>query len=564
MHAADDVRLRRLDQLLGVMGAIALLVLIRTYGVPDLPSPSWLRSIWPVVLTVGLFLEAIYRLLWVKDPWLYVRRHPVRYVILLVILLELSGISSWKLAMAGSGQSVSKLTAELFLAVLLLGYAGSWAQGAVLANRWLASCRIPVLALPTITFAAAILVGGAFLSLPGLHQEQVPFIDNLFTSTSAVCVTGLAVYDISHALTGVGQLVLMLLIQLGGLGTLTILAMLSLWRRGQLSVGEKVAYEELVGGVSRAEVKQVIATIVRYTLIVELLGAFALGALSRGRTPRPWLKGAFHAVSAFCNAGFALFSDSFESFRSDIPTLTILMLLIIAGGAGFSVLADLARTGLTNLIPWMEPERLRKASKLVLLTSGTLIVAGTLLFLADGWWEGTGRTPLEALFQSVTTRTAGFQVESQLRFGFLGIISALSLMVIGASPQSTGGGIKTTVLARLVVDVDSEPRAEGRRLIVLSEHFRTAAILAAAYILVGAISAWTLVRTDALSVRDAAFESFSAVGTVGLSRDVTPQLSVIGKCIDMLLMFIGRVIYPTAVIWLIRRRGETEATVPWT
>ncbi len=564
MRVADDIRLHRLDQLLGVMGIIALLVLVRTYGLPDLPIPFWFSSVWSLVLPVGLFLEAIYRLLWVKDPWLYIRQHPVRYAILLMILLELSGISSWKSAMAGSGQNAARSTAELFLAVLLLGYAGSWAQGAVLANRWLASRRIPVLVLPAITFAAVILLGGALLSLPGLHQEQVPFVDNLFTSTSAVCVTGLAVYDISHVLTGLGQFVLLLLIQTGGLGTLTILALLSLWRRGHLPVGEKVVYEELVGGVSRAEIKQVIITIVRYTLIVELLGALGLGLLSRGRISQPWLKGVFHSVSAFCNAGFALFSDSFESFRSEIPTLTILMLLIVAGGAGFSVLADLAECGLRNMVPWMEPRRLKKATRLVLLTSFVLIAAGTLLFLADGWWEGTARTPLEALFQSVTTRTAGFQAESQLRLGSLGFISAVALMIIGASPQSTGGGIKTTVLARLAADVDSEPPEVRRIVPVLSRHFRTAAILAVLYILAGAASASMLVWTDALSFRDALYESFSAIGTVGLTRDITPHLSFAGKCIDMLLMFTGRVIYPIAVVWMIRRRGETESTVPWT
>jgi trk system potassium uptake protein TrkH len=239
------------------------------------------------------------------------------------------------------------------------------------------------------------------------------------------------------------------------------------------------------------------------------------------------------------------------------------MLLIIAGGAGFPVMANLANAGMSRIIPWMENRPLAQASRLVLLWSGILIAAGALLFLIDGWISKTPRTLLDAVFQSVTTRTAGFQIESQLRFGLVGVFGTVMLMMIGASPQSTGGGLKTAVLARLFQRIDPRDPVASSKWFITFKPFRIALLLVGLYMMTALSATFFLIYTDRLSFIDAGFEAFSALGTVGLSRDITPKLSAAGKGIDIALMFAGRVLYPTLVIWLVRGRRECEDPVPW-
>lgn len=556
-------RLRRLDQVAAALGILAFMMLVCRYGFPALKIPRPVAFAWSAILPIGFFLEAMYRLLWVENPWRYLSRHPLRYLILLMIVLELSGVAAWSTERTLQQNSTSFFAGEFYLAVFLFGFVGSWAKGAIMTNRWLANQRIPVLALPAITFALTIIAGAAFLSLPGLHQRPLALLDNLFTSTSALCVTGLAVYDISSSLNAVGQTVLALLIQLGGLGTMTVIGMLALWHGGAITFGERVAFAELVGGVRFRETRQLIATVIKITLIVEALGTLAFWLHWRGRLEHPILQGAFHAISAFCNAGFSLFSDNFASFRNDPPTLIILMLLIVIGGAGFPVTANLFSTGLSRIFPWIENRPLRQASRVVLLWSGGLLALGAILFFLDGWLHQTPRTALDAVFQSVTTRTAGFQIESQLRFSTFGLASTILLMIIGASPQSTGGGIKTTTLARLFKRLDPRDEQQSSRWFFTFKPFRLALLLAGFYLLAGITAALLLIYTDRLAAGDAVFEAFSALGTVGLSRDITPSLSAAGKWIDIILMFAGRVLYPTLVMWMIRGRRESPDPVPW-
>jgi len=385
MNREREQRLRRLDRFVALLGLLAFLMLVLRHGFPQLSIPRPLLLAWGVLLPIGFFLESLIRLLWVQNPWRYLRLHPFRYIILLMILLELSGAAAWSAAQTPMGQaepsgtgailnrrSVSFTSGELYLAIVLLGFAGSWAQGVLTANRWLANRRIPVLALPALTFAAAILAGTALLALPGLHRQPISLLDSLFTATSALCVTGLSVYDIAIALNPAGQTMLALLIQVGGLGTMTILGSMALWHRGTITVGERIAFSELVGGMKLTETRKLLGTILKITLLVEGLGILAFWLLWRGRVDHALLKGAFHSISAFCNAGFALFSDSFASFHSDPPTLIVLMLLIIAGGAGFPVLANLNRAALSRVIPWQETLSINKASRVVLLWSGGL------------------------------------------------------------------------------------------------------------------------------------------------------------------------------------------------
>ncbi len=563
MNGRSAQRLRALDHLAAALGILAFVMLTLRYGFPHWPIPRFVLFAWSALLPIGFFLEAMYRLLWVDDPWRYLARHPLRYLLLLMIVLELSNVAAWSSEQTLAGASAARIASELYLAVFLFGFAGSWAKGAILANRWLANRRVPVLTLPAITFAVAIVAGSLLLSLPGLQQRPLSWLDNLFTAASALCVTGLTVYDVATSLNPLGQAMLALLIQIGGLGTLTILGMLALWHGGSLTLGERAAFSELVGGAQQHETKKLLGTVLRVTLLIEAFGALGFWLLWRDRLEHPLLQGVFHAISAFCNAGFALFRDSFTGFREDPATLVMVMLLIIAGGAGFPVIANLAQAGSSRLVPWQENRPLLPASRVVLYWSGGLIALGALLFLTDGWLHGEPRNLLTAVFQSVTARTAGFQIESQLRFGLTGLLGTILLMIIGASPQSTGGGVKTAVLARLFQRLDPRDERQSSQWFITFKPFRLALLLIGLYALTGLGAAFLLLATEARPLADVMFESFSALGTVGLTRDLTPALSAAGKGIVIALMFTGRVLYPTLVIWMIRGRRACADPVPW-
>lgn len=551
--------LRRLDRAEAGLALLALTMLLLRYGWPQLALPQGLVLGWSALLPLGLFSVSLSRLLVVRDPLRELRRHPLRYALLLVILLELSGLSSWS---AGGGlqpSSVSVIAGEAYLLIALVGFAGSWAKGLLAANRWLANRDLPVLALPAFGFGLAILAGGLLLSLPGLQRQPVPWLDSLFTATSALCVTGLAVYDVGSALSPAGQLLLALLIQLGGLGIVTLLGLLALWRGGAVSAKERVAFGALVGGLELRQTRRLLSRTAAVVIGIEAVGTLALWLLWRGEQPHALLRAGFHAISAFCNAGFALFADNCAGFAGDAGTLSVFMLLIVAGGIGTPVLAELAGWTTSRVLPWRAERRLSLASRIALAFSLGLIALGALAYWIDALLAGRPGSVLGALFQSVTTRTAGFQVDSQLGFGALGFWCTLALMAIGASAQSTGGGIKTNVLARLFLRLDGV--APGRR--IAASALGIAALLSLGYLALGAAAGLLLSTLEGVAWRDALFECYSALGTVGLSRELTPQLGAAGKWLLIALMFTGRVLYPTWVLRMARGSRPGAEPVDW-
>lgn len=547
----EAARLGLADKLSSLLGILAFLTLVQYFGFPDLRLPPRLTMVWTAMLSTALFLESLVRLLIVTDPWRYLSRHPIRYLILLMIALELSGVATWSQGLGAS--RLSSLVGQVYLTISLFAHLGTWLKAAILANRWLTNLRIPVLLVSPLSFAAIIGVGTFLLAMPGMQREGFSLLDAAFTATSAICVTGLSVIDVSRALSPVGQGVLALLIQVGGIGTLTVMGLLALWSRGRLTLGERAAFSELLGGTQMEETRRIVSVTVRATLALEGLGALLLWLAFRGRVDHPLLYGIFHAISAFCNAGFSLFRDSLESFSGSVPILSTVMVLVVAGGLGFPALGNLWRVAVTHLVPWQASARLTRETKFVLASALALIALGTAAFLVDSAFMKSGRSLLGALFQSVSLRTAGFQAESQLSFGSLGFWAGLVLMTIGASPQSTGGGLKTSVAARLFLRLEPRDRAGPRRPLVLGLPFRLALLFLAAYLGTalgaGALIAWL----EGSSLGDAVFETLSALGTVGLSRDLTATLSAGSKLIVMALMFTGRVLYPVLVVGVTRR-----------
>ncbi len=402
-------------------------------------------------------------------------------------------------------------------------------------------------------FAAAILVGTLFLKLPQASSaEPLGWLDALFTATSAVCVTGLIVVDTATRLSPFGQGVVLVLLQAGGLGIMTLTTFFAYLIAGRVSVRGRELVEETISGPFSSVGRLLLAS-VGCTLVTELAGAAILSArfaADYGAARSIWL-GSFHAVSAFCNAGFSLFSDSLMRYQSDPVVNFTVMVLIVLGGLGFLVVYDA-----TSLREKKGPRRISLHSRLVLRTTASLILTGAALILLFDWdttlrafsWPGK---LMAALFQSVTARTAGFNTVEIGAMSNASLLLLIMLMFVGASPGSCGGGIKTTTFATVLALL--RDRARNRTDVVIMNRRVRERILSKALTVFFLSMGLVLLATLALLVSESAgpaaergdfvrylFEATSAFGTVGLSTGVTPGLSNAGKLIVVATMFIGR------------------------
>jgi trk system potassium uptake protein TrkH len=412
-------------------------------------------------------------------------------------------------------------------------------------------------ALLVLTFAGLILAGTIALSLPVSHKgERVSVLDAFFTATSAVCVTGLVTVDTATAWTVFGQTVIAVLIQLGGLGVMTFATLVAQVLGQRVSFSSQAAvHSAFFDHDVRSSIRTAIVRIVLLTLAFEMIGA-TLIYVALSQTPglrASVFDAVFLAISAFCNAGFAVHSDSLlTAGRSGLLTTTI-MVLIVVGGLGYTVLLEVLERGWRRVRGRrVSPVTWSLNSRTVLLVSGVLIGGGTLLMALSGMTHAE-RGPLEtlwhALFQSVTARTAGFNTVNIADLPVPTLMLLMLLMFIGGSPGSCAGGVKTTSTAVWIARVVGHLRGQesvnllGRR--VPDDVVRRAGVV------IGLACAWILGGTmllvisegvgDELRLEDILFEQVSALATVGLSTGVTPELSPIGKLWIIVSMFAGRV-----------------------
>jgi trk system potassium uptake protein TrkH len=428
------------------------------------------------------------------------------------------------------------------------------------------------------SFLGLVVLGAIGLrTLPGLYTgEKLSWGDAFFTSASAVCVTGLILVDTATYFTTAGQALLLLLIQLGGLGmiTFTTLIILALGRRLSLRHEQLASQGAEVAPQVRA--RSLTRTVVRFTLLVEAAGA---ALLYMAWAPRiGWKEAAwpavFHSVSAFCNAGFSVFSHSLIGFQRAPDVLIIIMLLIVAGGLGFLTIEE------ANL--WRRARRsgsrfrLSVHSRLALVTSGVLIVAGWALFTIFEWGASLADLPLphrlaNSLFLSVTPRTAGFTAIDYATATDSTNFLTILLMFVGGSPGSTAGGVKTTTIALLVLLAWSRFRGRettsvwGRTIPEETMQRAVGLALTAFALLTVCIFLYTYTEHTGIAEGHARFltvmfEAASAFNTVGLSMGATPTLSEAGKWITVFLMFIGRVgpLTFAAALALAARRGSRD------
>lgn len=405
-----------------------------------------------------------------------------------------------------------------------------------------------------VSFMGLILFGAFLLMMPNMTTDQqgLSFINALFTSTSAVCVTGLIVVDTATKFTIMGQTVIMILIQLGGIGIVTFATFFALFLSSGLGVGQMTFLRDMLQEDNINEISGTLYRIIGLTLFIESLGALSFYISWSHLIPNPGDRlffSVFHAVSAFCNAGFALFTNGFadkaNALNAGVNITT--MLLIIFGGLGFTTIWEIVSDAHNR---FTRHHRLSVHSRLVIVTTAILIVGGA-LFILMGEWNGTlagysfGQKTMMAFFQSVTPRTAGFNT---INIGAIATPTAIIIMIlmfIGASPASTGGGIKTTTAAVLFMSVMATIRGHnrietGKKMIpndIVMEAL-TAMLLGASLIF---FSAFLLSITEHFRFMDLLFEEISAFGTVGLSRGITAGLTNWGKTILIISMYTGRV-----------------------
>lgn len=428
--------------------------------------------------------------------------------------------------------------------------------------------NVTPLRILSVGFAGVILAGGILLTLPIASRsgQGISFLDALFTAASSACVTGLAVFDTYLQFSLFGQVVMLCLIQVGGLGFMAIALLFSMAIKKRIGLRERSVMMESIGALKLGGIIRLVRRVLLGTLIIELAGACLLATRfipKFGLQTGLWYS-VFHSVSAFCNAGFDLMgkispSSSLIPFADDIVVNVAIMLLIILGGIGFIVWDDIIDN------KW-HIKRFRLQTKIVLSTTITLIVlgaAGFYIFEGNHAFAGmpTGEKILASFFQSVTPRTAGFCTVDMRSLSDSGSVLTLLLMLIGASPGSTGGGIKTTTFFVMMFSMLAYARKQDS-INVFNRKVEYKAVeraynSATLYMVTLTIGVFILLQ-QGVALGDAAFEVFSAIGTVGLSKGLTPNLTAISKGVIIFLMYVGRVGSLSVAMAVSERRFKTK------
>lgn len=420
-----------------------------------------------------------------------------------------------------------------------------------------------------LSFFVLIMLGTVLLMLPISSRERVftPFADALFTATSATCVTGLIVKDTATYWSFFGQAVIITLIQIGGMGVITI--GMTVMRASGMKIGlwHRSTMQESVSAPTVGGMVRYSGFIIKTTVLIELIGAallFPVFCRDFGVLKGLWYS-FFHSISAFCNAGFDLMGvrepfSSLTSYGSNIYVNCIIMLLIIAGGIGFLVWGDLK----THKFHF---KRYSLQTKIVLITSLLLIVLPAVYFFFHEYQDmNLSDRIISSFFQSVTTRTAGFNSQDLTKMSESGIAVMVILMMIGGSPGSTAGGMKTATFAVLflsAIAVFSRKRdVQSFKRRISDDTVRNAGVILFMYLALTFISGVVISRTEQLPLLTCLFETGSGIGTVGLTLGITAKLKLLSKIILMVLMFFGRVGGLTMIYAALPSSGNKNSRLP--
>ena len=418
-------------------------------------------------------------------------------------------------------------------------------------------------------FAGVILFGAIILMLPVSSAEGVmtPFNQTLFTSTSAVCVTGLAVLDTGSYWSVFGQVVILLLIQIGGLGVVTVAVSVFMLSGRKISLMQRSTMQNAISAHKVGGIVRLTKFILKGTLFVEMAGALALLPVFYHDFGRKgiWMA-VFHSISAFCNAGFDILGTptnpfpSITAYAGNPIVNVVIMFLIIAGGIGFLTWEDIC----INKIHF---RKYHMQSKIIVVTTALLIVLpAVFFFFSDFTHLSVGKRLLASAFQAVTPRTAGFNTMDISKMTEVSKAMIIILMLVGGSPSSTAGGMKTTTFAVLILNAFATFRSQenvetfGRRIeCSVIKNASTIAMMYGMLFLCGGI---TISVYEGLPLLECLYEAASAVGTVGLTLGITPKLHIVSQFILIILMYLGRVGGLTLIYAVLSKKKKGNARLP--
>lgn len=418
-------------------------------------------------------------------------------------------------------------------------------------------------------FAGVILLGALLLMLPISSAERVvtPFNEALFTSTSAVCVTGLVVKDTGSYWSAFGQAVIITLIQIGGLGVVTIAASFSMLAGRRISLMQRSTMQDAISAPKVGGIVKLTKFIITGTFIIEAVGAVSMmPVFCKSFGAKGIWMSVFHSVSAFCNAGFDILGTEGNQFCSLTPYISnpviniTVMLLIVIGGIGFLTWDDICNNK-------FKIKKYSMQSKIILLTSLILILLPAIYFFIFDYSDySIGNRLLASLFQSVTTRTAGFNTTDLTKLTRPSQAIMIFLMLVGGSPGSTAGGLKTTTMAVLILNAfacfkrKENVCAFGRR--IDDSVIKNAATIVMMYITLFFIGGVSICTIEKLPLVASLFETASAIGTVGLTLGITPKLSLASQLILIVLMYLGRVGSLTLIYATLSGKKQINAKLP--
>ncbi|GIV39873.1 MAG: hypothetical protein KatS3mg033_1673 [Thermonema sp.] len=557
--AADAKLIIRALSMVNALLAIILLVIAYGFYLSDIEK-ELVFDFFDIVFALFVILY-IAKLIYADNWWRFAWRHWYETILVLFLLVNvLLNLLLNKRLLAELALFLEWESPRAFYELILSFYLLLWLFLEIgRSGHFISRLNVKPSTLFLLSFLLLIAVGTGLLMLPTFTKgpDSMPFLDALFTATSAACVTGLIVVDTATYFTLKGQVVILVLIQFGGIGIVTFATFFALFAQERVGIRHQSLLRDILSTENLKSSVVLLRQIFTFTFLFEGLGALFIFWAWGSSVPFEslWQKifySVFHSVSAFCNAGFSLFSNGLyeEGVRSAYVLHLVIAFIIILGGIGFGTWNDFSIKRLRERLekPWKD---WRISTKIVVYTTLFLLLIGTVVFYALERHAllrdmNTMEALIASFFQSVTTRTAGFNTVDLSQMRVPTVLMFIGLMFIGASPASTGGGIKTTTITVLFFAMIDSIRGKkdlelGHRRIapeVISKAY-TVFIVAVVYNFL-AIFFLTITEPE-LPVLSLIFEQVSAFATVGLSLGITPELSAAGKCIIILSMYLGRV-----------------------
>jgi trk system potassium uptake protein TrkH len=488
-----------------------------------------------------------------ENKWQYFKQSPFEFILLFLFILSiiLEEVISIEephyLLRRSTSHSFIKLYFVLIQVYIIINAVISLAKTR---EKWLFFSLSPARVL-VLSYLFVILIGMFMLKLPKATYDPISWIDALFTSTSAVCITGLTTLNVSEIFTFEGQVFLLILIQLGGLGIITLTSFIALFIQRGFRLKEQIIVQEILDDENFSSLTSILKAIVLITFITELIGAvglyFSWKNLGLPEFERIF-SAVFHSVSAYCNAGFSIFPHGLQTagYNFNTVSLILIMVLIVSGGIGFYTISDILSIGEIKMV---RKNGLTPQSKIILLATLFLIIIGALLvwLISLPQWKDLsfGKQIMNAFFLSITSRTAGFSIVEIGNIAIPALMVIILLMYIGGAPNSSSGGIKITsgviLLTSFMAFVRGKNRVEIGWNTIPMTTVRRAFIVFIVSILLIFFALFVLSLTEDKPFFDLFFEVVSAFGTVGLSRGITSELSYMGRIMIILVMFAGRI-----------------------